>query len=49
LTAAGTLEEIAQVLEARSPFYRELADAVIDTGDKSPDEVAVAILGCWTP
>jgi shikimate kinase len=48
LTPAGTLEEIARVLQERSPFYRQLADAVIETGGKNPDEVADAVLDCWT-
>jgi shikimate kinase len=47
LTSAGTLTEIAQVLEVRIPLYQELADLVIETGDKTPDEVAAAILGYW--
>jgi len=47
LTAAGTIAEIAQVLAVRRPLYQGLADTVIETGDKSPDEVATAILGCW--
>jgi shikimate kinase len=48
LTTAGTLEEIPQVLAARTPLYRGLADAVIETGDKSPGDVANAILSCWS-
>jgi len=49
LTSAGTLEEIAQVLAVRSPFYRGLADAVLETGAMSPAEVADAILDRWRP
>jgi shikimate kinase len=49
LTSAGTLDEIAQVLAARSPIYAELADAVIPTDGREPVEVAEAILGCWHP
>ncbi len=49
LTPAGTLDEITQVLAVREPFYQGLADTVIETGDKTPDEVAAAILGCWAP
>ena len=45
LTADGTIAEIAQVLDVRTPLYQEVADAVIETGGKSPDEVAAAILG----
>jgi shikimate kinase len=48
LTAAGTLDEIAEVLAARSPLYAALADAVIPTDGKDPQKVAEAILGCWT-
>jgi len=48
LTTAGTLQEITQVLEARSPLYADLADAVIPTDRKVPREVAEAILKCWT-
>jgi shikimate kinase len=47
LTRAGTLPEIATVLEDRIPLYQQLADAVFETGDKTPDEVAAAILGRW--
>ncbi len=49
LTAAGTLDEIVQVLELRTPLYRELADVEIETGDRSPDEVADSILDRWNP
>ncbi len=47
LTTAGTLTEIAQVLEQRLRLYDELADAVIETGGKTPDEVVGAIFDCW--
>jgi shikimate kinase len=49
LTLAGTLDEIVQVLEARVPLYQELADAVVETGERSPDEVADIILEFWKP
>jgi len=48
LTAAGTLDEIARVLAARTTLYRGLADAVIPTDGRDPSEVADAILGYWT-
>jgi shikimate kinase len=48
LTPLGTNSEIAQVLEARKPLYQSLADIVIETDLQSPDQVAAAILGCWT-
>jgi shikimate kinase len=44
LTAAGTLAEIAQVLAVRTPLYREVADAVVDTTERTPSEVAEAVL-----
>jgi shikimate kinase len=44
LTAAGAIEEIAQVLFARMPIYEALADFVVETGGKGPEEVATAIL-----
>jgi shikimate kinase len=44
LTPAGAIEEITQVLSARMPIYEALADFVVETGGKSPDEVAAAIL-----
>ena len=44
LTPAGAIEEIAQVLRARTPIYKALADFVVETGGKSPEEVATAIL-----
>ncbi len=47
LTTAGTLAEIVQVLEMRTPLYSELADAVIETGQKSPNQVADSILDRW--
>ncbi len=49
LTNAGTLDEIVPVLEARIPLYQESADAVVETGERSPDEVADAILELWKP
>jgi shikimate kinase len=49
LTSAGTIGEIGQVLEARKPLYEEVADAVIETAGKTPDEVATAIMERWTP
>jgi len=47
LTAAGTLGEIAEVLEARTPLYREVADAVVDTAGRTPEQVADAVLEAW--
>jgi shikimate kinase len=47
LTAVGTIAEIAQVLASREPLYRALADAVIDTTDKSPEQVAAVVVERW--
>jgi shikimate kinase len=47
LTVDGTLAEIAHVLSFRTQLYQGLADAVIETGGKSPDQVATAILELW--
>lgn len=49
LTPAGTLEEIARVLAARSPLYAELADVVIPTDGREPQAVAEAVLACGIP
>lgn len=47
LTAAGTLGEIAEVLAARTPLYREVADVVIATEGRSAEQVAAAVLDAW--
>jgi len=44
LTAAGTLQEIAAVLAARTPIYRACATLVVDTEGKTPAEVANQIV-----
>jgi shikimate kinase len=50
LTPSGTLAEIAEVLAARLPLYREVANAVVETDSRTPDEVAEAVLKTlpWT-
>jgi shikimate kinase len=48
LTSAGTLAEIAAVLEARTPLYREVAHASVDTTDRSAPQVADAVLEAWS-
>ena len=48
LTAAGTLAEIAGVLQARTPLYRALADAEITTDGRDPMMVADAIIKVWS-
>lgn len=47
LTASGTLGEVVAVLEARAPLYREVADAVVETEGRTPEQVADAILARW--
>ncbi len=47
LTAAGGITEIIATLEARNPVYRQCAQMVVDTEDKTPAEVADAILAQW--
>jgi len=49
LTTAGTVNEIAQVLSARAPLYREVADLAIETLDRTPDAIAALILDLWRP
>lgn len=49
LTSAGTLAELAGLIEAREPLYRDVADAVINTAGKTAAEVADAILEHWSP
>jgi shikimate kinase len=49
LSAAGTLAEIHEILEIRTPLYRELADAVIDTNETPIENVVAAILDRWIP
>jgi shikimate kinase len=44
LTAAGGITEIIATLDARRPIYRQCAHAVVDTEDKTPAEVADAIV-----
>lgn len=43
LTAAGGLAEINQLLAERNPIYETTADYVVDTSDKSPDQLVAEI------
>ena len=47
LTAAGTIAEIAAVLEARNALYAEVADLAIETPGYRPEEIADQILALW--
>jgi shikimate kinase len=44
LTPAGTVAEIADVLAARVPLYREVAHAEVQTQNRSVEQVVEAIL-----
>jgi len=48
LTPSGAIAEIGQVLRERTAFYQGLADVEVETGGKSPEEVAAAVLASWT-
>ncbi len=48
LTSAGTLAEIAGVLEARTPLYREVADAEVSTVGRNAEQVADVVLEAWS-
>jgi shikimate kinase len=44
LTNRPPLEEITQLLGRREPIYRESAHLIVDTEDKSPEQLTVEIL-----
>lgn len=48
LTAAGGVSELRELIAAREPLYRAVADFTCDTAGRSPDEAAAAILNAWT-
>jgi len=47
LTAEGTLEEVATVLAARTPIYREAADVEVVSAGRSVHEVADSVIEAW--
>jgi shikimate kinase len=47
LSALGTLDEIREILEVRTPLYRELADAVIDTNEHQLENIVATIVDTW--
>lgn len=47
LTSAGTIGELAEVLQARASLYREVADLVVKTDGRTVDEVVDAVLDVW--
>ncbi len=44
LSDSGPLQEIMQLLEARTPIYEEAADLIFDTDARRPDELAEEIM-----
>lgn len=47
LTAADALAEIEQLLSERAALYAEVADAQVETGGRTIDEVVEAVLRSW--
>jgi len=45
LTASGGMAEIRELLDFRTPIYRQCADLQIDTDERTPDEIAEEIIG----
>ena len=46
--AGGGLDEMRQVLAAREALYRECADHAVETGGRSPEEVAGEVFAWWS-
>jgi shikimate kinase len=44
LSSDGLEQETAKIIEARRPFYQEMADCTIDTSDKNIEAIADEIL-----
>lgn len=40
LTAAGGLDEIRRLVDARAPYYQQAADVAFETTDRRPEQVA---------
>ena len=47
LTSAGTLDEVATVLEARTPLYQATADVAILSAGRAVHEVVDSVLEAW--
>lgn len=43
LTEAGSLDELEEVLRAREPTYRRLADVIVQAAPRRPDEIAAQL------
>lgn len=48
LTSAGTLQEILDVLEARTPLYQAVSHVEVNTQGKPPPEIVDEILDHWS-
>ena len=49
LTQSGGIEEIEQMLAARSPIYQSCADLVVAADSQAPSEIAAAIYDHFEP
>ncbi|RMG03906.1 MAG: shikimate kinase [Planctomycetota bacterium] len=49
LTNVGGLQEVIDLLEKRSPVYRKLADWIVDTENRTPEEITEEILEHFRP
>lgn len=47
LTGAAAEAELGAVLEARAPLYASLADAIVDAGDRSAEEICDDLQQLW--
>ncbi|MCK6456805.1 MAG: shikimate kinase [Phycisphaerae bacterium] len=47
LTSHGPHEEMARIVADREPLYLAVADRIVETGDRSPAEIAGEIEGWW--
>ena len=47
LSQLGTLSEIRNILEARTPIYESICDWAIDTENHTPDQIAEEIRGAF--
>jgi len=43
LTGAGSLDELEEVLRAREPTYRRLADVIVQAAPRTPGEIAAQL------
>ena len=43
LTGAGSRDELEEILRAREPTYRRLADVIVQAAPRTPDEIAAQL------